>query len=219
MPISRSTRRANRASALAGHMPCSRSVPVRSKNASSIESGSTSGVSSPHQRAHLAPDTHIFRHVGLDHPGVWAQLPRLEHRHRGFYPKGAGDIAGRRHHAAMAAADDHRLLRQRRIVALLDRRIEGVAIHMRNRHAGDLGMAHHPRRAACGAAGKLLRHIGKAVAAEARHRDLRRRNNPITCGADAKVLIKPRTGRTLRRRTRWRSCWRPPCHLSCARPA
>jgi hypothetical protein len=46
MPIDVSTRRANLARLCAGDRPCSRSVPDRSRNASSIESGSTSGVSS-----------------------------------------------------------------------------------------------------------------------------------------------------------------------------
>ena len=46
MPISASTRLAKRASERAGVMPCRRCVPVRSMNASSIESGSTCGVSS-----------------------------------------------------------------------------------------------------------------------------------------------------------------------------
>ena len=45
MPRSRSTWLAKRASTLAALMPCSRSVPVKSRKASSIDSGSTSGVS------------------------------------------------------------------------------------------------------------------------------------------------------------------------------
>ena len=45
MPIFASTSRANFASTLAGIMPCTRCVPDRSRKASSIESGSTSGVS------------------------------------------------------------------------------------------------------------------------------------------------------------------------------
>ncbi len=45
MPMSRSTSRANRASTFAGIMPWTRWVPARSRNASSIDSGSTSGVS------------------------------------------------------------------------------------------------------------------------------------------------------------------------------
>ena len=46
MPTSCSTRRANRASTTAGGAPCSASVPARSITASSIDSGTTSGVSS-----------------------------------------------------------------------------------------------------------------------------------------------------------------------------
>jgi len=46
IPISRSTRAAKPASALAPDIPCSRSVPNKSMNASSIETGSTSGVRS-----------------------------------------------------------------------------------------------------------------------------------------------------------------------------
>ena len=46
MPSSRSTCSEKRASDLAGGMPCSRSVPERSMKASSIDTGSTSGVSS-----------------------------------------------------------------------------------------------------------------------------------------------------------------------------
>ena len=43
---SRSTRSAKSASDLAGDMPCKRAVPVKSMNASSIDTGSTSGVRS-----------------------------------------------------------------------------------------------------------------------------------------------------------------------------
>ena len=41
------------ASDLAGDMPCRRAVPDKSMNASSIDTGSTSGVEVEHQRAHL----------------------------------------------------------------------------------------------------------------------------------------------------------------------
>ena len=46
-------------------------------------------------------------------------------------PLDAGDVAGGRDDAALAAADDDRLVLQLGIVALLDRRIEGVAVDMR----------------------------------------------------------------------------------------
>ena len=57
-------------------------------------------------------------------------LQRLEHRHGRAHALDAGDVAGGRDDAALAAADDHRLVGQLRIVALLDRRIEGVAVDM-----------------------------------------------------------------------------------------
>ena len=46
MPISASIRRARRASVAAGAARCSRPVPERSSTASSIETGSTAGVTS-----------------------------------------------------------------------------------------------------------------------------------------------------------------------------
>ena len=42
--------------------------------------------------------------------GVRAQPPRLEHRHGRADAVGARDVAGGRHHAALAAADDQRLV-------------------------------------------------------------------------------------------------------------
>ena len=45
-------------------MPWTRSQPARSRNASSIDSGSTSGVSSDHHRADLFGDAGVFGHVG-----------------------------------------------------------------------------------------------------------------------------------------------------------
>ena len=50
----------------AGGRACSRSVPARSRKASSIESGSTSGVSSCIMARTSRPTPHIFLHVGLD---------------------------------------------------------------------------------------------------------------------------------------------------------
>ena len=86
-----------------------------------------------HQLAHLAADAHVLRHVGRQHDRVRAELARLEHRHRRMDAVGARDVAGGRDHAALAAADDQRLVGERRVVALLDRGVEGVAIDMRDR--------------------------------------------------------------------------------------
>ena len=60
MPTSLSTAAANRASAFAGVIPCSRAVPERSRNASSIESGSTSGVSASIMRRTSRPTPEYF---------------------------------------------------------------------------------------------------------------------------------------------------------------
>jgi hypothetical protein len=139
-------------------MPCSRAVPERSRG--EIE----------HHCAHLAAGAGIFRHVRAHHLGMRAQPPRFEHRHRRAHAEGARDIAGGGDHAAMAAADDHRLVAQRGIVALLDRRIEGVAIHMGDGEPHQLGVPHEPRRPAGGAARAAFGDIGKTVAAEAAHR-------------------------------------------------
>ncbi len=86
-----------------------------------------------HGVAHLAADADIFRHVGRDDGGLRAELQRLEHRHRRAHAIGARDIAGGRHHAALAAADNHGPVGKLGIVALLDRGVERVAIDMRER--------------------------------------------------------------------------------------
>jgi hypothetical protein len=64
MASAASTRLAKRASAFAGTMRCSRSVPVRSMNASSIESGSTCGVSSSISRRTSRPTFTYFSMSG-----------------------------------------------------------------------------------------------------------------------------------------------------------
>ena len=98
----------------AGGAPCSRSVPERSRKASSIESGSTSGVSSCISARTSRPTRHVFLHVRRDDDGVRAGFQRLEHRHGRAHAADAGDVAGGRHHAALAAADDDRLVGERR---------------------------------------------------------------------------------------------------------
>src|SRR6266436_4840166 len=68
----------------------------------------------------------------------------------------------------MAAADDHRLVGERRIVALFNGRVKSVAIDVGDRHASEFAVAGDARRTAAGAARSALRHIGKTVAAKAR---------------------------------------------------
>ncbi len=83
-----------------------------------------------HHLADLAAGFGVFFHVGPDHFRLRAQAQRLEHRHRRFHAEGAGDVAGGGDDAALAAADDDRLGGKRRVVALLDRGVEGVAVDM-----------------------------------------------------------------------------------------
>ena len=111
-----------------------------------------------HPLAHRAADLDIFRHVRLDDGGVRAELQRLEHRHRRADAVGARDVAAGRDHAALAAADDQRLVGESWVVALLDRGVEGVAVDMGDRQR---------RRVRRGARGAASRRPGSAFAASA----------------------------------------------------
>jgi hypothetical protein len=126
-------------------------------------------VSSSIQRADLAADADVFLHVRADDDGRRAQRARLEHRHRRLHAEGARHIAGGGDHAAPAAADDQRFVVQRRIVPLLDRRIEGVAVDMRDRKRIEVGMTDDARRGAGAAARGAFRYVGEAIAAQSRH--------------------------------------------------
>ena len=65
-------------------------------------------------------------------------------------PEAPRDIAAGQHHAAHAAADDHRPVGELRPVALLDAGIERIAIDMRDGQPGELGMGDEAGRAAGG---------------------------------------------------------------------
>ncbi len=78
----------------------------------------------------------------------------------------AGDVAGGRDHATLAAADDHRLVLEVRVVALLDRSIKGVAVDMGEMQAVKLRMPRQPRTAALDAALRQVALQRQAVAAE-----------------------------------------------------
>src|SRR6185312_10951082 len=80
---------------------------------------------------------------------------------------GARDVTGSSNYAALAAADDDRLVGNRRIVAFLNGRVKGVAIDMRNRQPVEIRMTSQPGRAAGVAAGCYWCAIGQAVATEA----------------------------------------------------
>ena len=170
MPISSSTRRAKRARDFAGGMPCRRSVPARSRKASSIDSGSTCGVSSSMRLAHLAPGLGVLRHIGFDDHRLRAQPPRLEHRHGRADAESPRHIAGGRNHAALAAADNQGVIAQRRVVAFFNCGVECVTIDMGDSESFKLGVSHQPRRAAAPAAFFSVGRVAQAVPAKARHR-------------------------------------------------
>ena len=135
-------------------------------NASSIETGSTSGVRSRMRARTARPTSAYFSMRGRTTRRVRAQPPRLEHRHRGAHPERARHIAAGEHHATLAAADDHRLVGERGVVPLLDRGIEGIAIDVRDRQRIELGVPQQPRRAAPRAARGSVHHVAAAVATE-----------------------------------------------------
>jgi hypothetical protein len=85
-----------------------------------------------HQPAHLAASHPVLVDIGPQHHSIGTGLERLEHRHGRVHPIGAGDIAGGGDDAPLGAADDEGLVEQARVVALLDRGKEGIAIDMRD---------------------------------------------------------------------------------------
>ena len=166
IPTSSSTSFAKRARARAGLARCSRCVPERSRKASSMDTGSTRGVSACMRARTARPATRVLLHVRRDNHGVRAGLQGLEHRHRRAHAVGAGDVAGGRDDAALAAADDHRLVGERRVVPLFHRGEEGIAIDMGDGEGVSLRVGEEARRAAgIAAPGGRLR-LPQAVAAE-----------------------------------------------------
>ena len=80
---------------------------------------------------------------------AWGQsFERLEHRHGGAHAVGARHVAGGRDDPALAAADDHRLVGEARVVPLLHRREERIAIHMGDGEAVALPVPEQARGAA-----------------------------------------------------------------------
>jgi hypothetical protein len=121
-----------------------------------------------HEPPHLAADTAVFVDVGRDHHRVRARLEGLEHGHGRANAEGARHVAGGRHDAALAPADDHRLVVEAWIVPFLDGREEGVAVDVSDGEEVPLRMAEDARRAARGAARGRRRIDGQAVAADER---------------------------------------------------
>jgi hypothetical protein len=95
-----------------------------------------------HERRRLLEDLEdrlarlgIRRHPRLDDDRVRAQAPRLAAAHRRADATRLGLVAGRQHDPH---PDDYRAAAQARVVALLDRGVEGVEVRMQDR-----GLARH----------------------------------------------------------------------------
>src|SRR5690242_2696078 len=80
---------------------------------------------------------------------------------------GARDVACRSDDPALSAADDHRLVGKRGVVAFFDGGIERVAVDMGDRQGVDLRVTRQSRRAAGGTARGGLRYVGETVPAKA----------------------------------------------------
>ena len=121
-------------------------LAARSTNASSSDSGSTSGEIARSS----AITARLVALVGVEtadeERGVRAPRPRLGGRHRRADAELARLVRRRGDHAATAdAADDDRLAAQRRLVPLLDGGEEGVEVQMQDRRLGSR-TGHHRRR-------------------------------------------------------------------------
>ena len=137
--------------------------------ASSMESGSTSGVSSSIIARTWRPTAAYFFMSGLTTTASGADPEGLEHGHRRVHAVSAGDVAAGSHHAPVAAADDHGDVAKLRPVALLDRGIEGVAVEMGNREIVQLAVAEDARRSAGRAGSSIGGRPAAAVAAQRLH--------------------------------------------------
>ena len=85
-------------------------------------------------------------HPRLDHHRGWAQAQRARNAHRGADAAALRLVAGREHDPR---ADDHRPAPQPRVVALLDRREEGVEVRVQDR-----GLTRHEHMFAGNAGGR-----------------------------------------------------------------
>lgn len=89
----------------------------------------------------------VLGKVGLYDHRLGAGFQRLEHGHGAADAIKARHIAGGRNYAALSAPYDHRLVAQLWPVALFNRGIEGVAVHVRHGQLGQFRMVHHTPRA------------------------------------------------------------------------
>ena len=103
---------------------------VTSRYASSSDSGSTSGVTARKIANTACEAARYLLEVRPDDDELRAEPHGARHRHRRAHAERARLVARRRDDAALVgvAADGDRLAAQRRVVALLDGRVEGVHV-------------------------------------------------------------------------------------------
>ena len=158
--------------------PKSRSQPATSRKASSSESGSTSGVYERKSAMMRRLSAMYFSKSAGSSTSSGQRRLRLRRRHRRAHAEGARLVARRRDHAAPGSrpADRHRAPRERRVVADLDRRVEGVHVDVQDREGGGHGPPGSPGVLAASnrpASGRPLDRVGippRASGSRARRR-------------------------------------------------
>ena len=113
-------------------------MPATSRNASSIETCSTSGREAPQDRHHLPADGAVLAAVDRHEDGVRAERRGRAQRHRGAHAEAARLVRGGADDTAIvrpAAADDDGPAAQLGSVALLDGREERVEIDVQDGRA------------------------------------------------------------------------------------
>ena len=163
-PSSSSTRR-RMAAAMCPGRPCSRVAPETSRNASSSDSGSTSGVTSRRMRHDGVGRRAVGGAVRRQHDGVRAAAQGLGHRHGAADAVAAGLVGRRRHHAAVAAADHDRPAAQLRAALDLDAGVEGVHVDVQHRAAGVVAVPGPGRAGQVGATTHRSSIVARAGAA------------------------------------------------------
>ena len=125
---SRTSRRS--ATAISVGVPETLRRPPTSRNASSIDSPSTSGVVSSNTCEHRFARFGVRRHARVDHDRSRAQPARLRASHRRAHAIRLRLVAGREDDPR---PDDHGLATKPWIVALLHRRVERVEVGVQDR--------------------------------------------------------------------------------------
>ena len=129
------------------HAEVGRPARARSTNASSRDSGSTSGESSRSTLHHPLAGLPVGVEPAAEERRVRAAGPGLARRHRRAHAVPARLVRRGGHHAAAAdAADDDGLAAQGRLVALLDRGEERVEVQVQHGRVGTHGAQRTPHR-------------------------------------------------------------------------